>query len=53
MTEDRAGSTQKSRHTGNHQLQHKLMMEEKLEQSGLLNLNGKRLGGEIGGHKEG
>lgn len=41
-------------HAGKHRLQHKLMMEQKVrELSGLLNLNGKKLGQSLGGTEEG
>lgn len=41
-------------HTGKHRLQDKLMMEQKVrELSGLLNLNGKKLGQSLGGTEEG
>lgn len=41
-------------HAGKHRLQHKLMMEQKVrELSGLLNLNGKKLGQGLGGTEEG
>lgn len=53
MEENRAGSPLRAPHTGDHQLQHKRMMEQKVsEQNSLLNVKGRRLGQGIGGTKE-
>lgn len=45
---------QQGPHPGKYRLQHKLMMAQKVrELSGLLNLNGKKLGQGLGGTEEG